>query len=264
MVESPQGFPSASVWDRAFLHRAIVISCVAHALVMVVASVRSGGWSMHPRRRVVVPKSFSLVYADDKDDARSRWSPEVVRRMLTRHIIIPGPSASSHASAGGAGGQKAHPATQERLNRLLDLAASSGAVGGSRGAASAGTTFGHDADGMVDLTDVAAAAQGDPVRLAYFSAIREQVQQTADTQAWAAEHAQGGGLVYVRFGINETGRIHSAAILQDRSRAAAPLCHTAVRLVTASDPFPPFPPSFEDSNLTVLLPIEFVAESSSL
>ena len=41
-----------------------------------------------------------------------------------------------------------------------------------------------DRASIVDLTNLVDAARGDPVLLSYFSAIREQIQRTANAQAW--------------------------------------------------------------------------------
>lgn len=235
-----------SVWDRPFLFLAVSISCIVHALIVGISALRGEGAFLRVGRTPAPTTPFKLVYQDDADDARSRWTAHTAQR-LTRHIVIPGPSGLASRTLGGGG-----------LDRMADVVSTAGFGGATGGAAGADALMAHGMGASIDLTDVMAAAQGDPVRLAYFLAIREQVQRTADAQDWAASRTPDGGLAYVQFVIDRTGRIHAPAILPGRSQASVPLCNTAVQLVSASNPFPPFPPSFEESRLTVLLPIEFV------
>jgi len=110
---------------------------------------------------------------------------------------------------------------------------------------------------VVDLGNVADAAQGNPVLLSYFVAIRDQIQRTANRQTWMAN---GGaeGLVYVSFVLSSTGQIQSVASLQDRSIASSTLQEMAVRIVKSAGPFAPFPPSVSESTKTVVIPLEFL------
>ena len=110
---------------------------------------------------------------------------------------------------------------------------------------------------VVDLTNLADAARGDPVLLSYFSAIREQIQQTANHQAWLTGSV-GEGLVYVSFVLTSTGAVQEAAIVSDRSVPVDPLRDTALRIVKTAAPFPPFPPSMVERNKTIVVPLEFL------
>lgn len=114
---------------------------------------------------------------------------------------------------------------------------------------------------VVDLTNLVEAAQGNPVLLSYFSAIREQIQTTANRQAWQS----GGtaqGLVYVSFGLSATGQVSSASVLSDRSTPSRFLQDVALNIIKASSPFPVFPPSFSASSRTIVVPLEFLVGSS--
>jgi len=113
---------------------------------------------------------------------------------------------------------------------------------------------------IVDLTNLVDAARGDPVLLSYFSAIREQIQRTANDQAWLAGETDQG-LVYVSFLLTESGGLKDLAIVGERSARARPLWDAALRIIRSSAPFPPFPPSMADSSKTIIVPLEFLVDS---
>ena len=110
---------------------------------------------------------------------------------------------------------------------------------------------------VVDLTNLVDAARGNPVLLSYFSAIREQIQQTANRQAWLTGTSTEG-LVYVTFVLSATGAIREAQVVVDRSSGAAALREIALQIVTTAAPFPPFPPSVTEATKTVVVPLEFL------
>jgi len=117
------------------------------------------------------------------------------------------------------------------------------------------TTLGHSS--LVDLTNLAEAAHGDPVLLSYFSAIREQIQHTANRRGWVAEEA-AKGLVYVSFVLTSNGAIRNVSVMGDRSVSSATLQGIALRIVEAAAPFPPFPPSMTEPRKTIVVPLEFL------
>ena len=114
----------------------------------------------------------------------------------------------------------------------------------------------------VDLTNIAAAAQGDPVLLSYFGTIREQIQRIADSKEWAADGSLRAGIVYVGFVMGRDGILQSAAVVPERSSASTQLCQVALQIIRASSPFLPFPPSFKESSKTIIIPIQFAFGSS--
>jgi TonB family protein len=118
-----------------------------------------------------------------------------------------------------------------------------------------------DRASMVDLTNLVEAARGDPVLLSYFSAIREQIQQTANRRAWSLEEEAGYGLVYVSFMLSSTGDVQRVAVVADRSIPSQALRDIAVRIVKTAAPFPPFPPSMVDPQKTIVVPLEFLSGS---
>lgn len=240
----PHGSPPRSVWDRSFLLLAVGLSCTGHALLLGICSLRLTAQV----RRLAPAAPFKLVYEDAAERQPRSVAAEALRRSTGR-ITIPAPGALT-SQALDRGTKWKWPGSRS----ILD---SGGERAGSASEASA--SFGSGRDGTIDLTDVTAAAQGDPVRLTYFSAIREQVQRTADSRDWVAGQAPAGGLVYVQVVIDRTGQADAITVLPDRSRASPTLSETAARLVTAAAPFPPFPPAFHEPRLTVLLPIEFVS-----
>jgi TonB family protein len=110
---------------------------------------------------------------------------------------------------------------------------------------------------IVDLGNVADAAQGDPVLLSYFIAIRDQIQRAANRQTWSAQGA-GHGLVYVTFLLSANGSIQSAQSVRDRSVALPTLQAMAVTIVKSAGPFAPFPPSVPGGSKTIVIPLEFL------
>lgn len=110
---------------------------------------------------------------------------------------------------------------------------------------------------VVDLTNLVEASRGDPVLLSYFSAIREQIQQTANRRVWLTGE-RSEGLVYVSFLLNSSGSIQDAEIVGSRSVAVESLHGVALRIVKAASPFPPFPPSMTEASKTVVVPLEFL------
>ena len=113
---------------------------------------------------------------------------------------------------------------------------------------------------VVDLTNLVEAARGDPVMLSYFSAIREQIQRTANHRTWLTGEEREG-LVYVSFVLTSTGAIQEASIVSSRSADSSSLRDVAVQIVKASSPFPPFPPSMGEPNKTIVVPLEFLLGS---
>ncbi len=132
-----------------------------------------------------------------------------------------------------------------------------GGSGSAREGSAAASPFVATRSSIIDLTNVTEAAQGDPVLLSYFSAIREQIQQVANQQTWSAVDANEG-LIYVCFELNARGIIREISVEEQRSAPSESLRMAAMRIVQAAAPFPPFPPSFDASSKTIMVPLEFV------
>lgn len=134
---------------------------------------------------------------------------------------------------------------------------SGGRPGGGSGAAGAlaGGPLGRTP--VVDLTNLVDAAQGDPVLLSYFGAIREQIQRTADRQKWAIGRSPGG-VVYISFTLTSDGKIGPTTILDTRSAPSVSLQAVALGIIQAAAPFPPFPPSMAEPSKTIVVPLEFL------
>lgn len=118
-----------------------------------------------------------------------------------------------------------------------------------------------DMSSVVDLTNLVEAARGDPVLLSYFSAIREQIQRAANTQAAWLTGDQGQGLVYVSFVLSSSGGVDTISVVSSRSVRAQPLWDAALGIVKTAAPFPPFPPSMADAQKTIVVPLEFLVGS---
>ena len=117
-----------------------------------------------------------------------------------------------------------------------------------------------DRASVIDLTNLVDAARGDPVLLSYFSAIREQIQRTANTHAWVSGQSDQG-LVFVTFVLASSGTVQGIQIVSDRSAPSPTLQDVALRIVRAASPFPPFPPSIPEPNKTIVVPLEFLLGS---
>ena len=115
---------------------------------------------------------------------------------------------------------------------------------------------------VVDLTNIEEAAQGNPVLLSYFSAIREQIQRAAAQRDWLGPGSTKG-LVYVSFVLSADGQIHGLNVISERSVASPILRDIAVRIVHSAGRFPPFPPSMAQSSTTVVVPLEFLSAASN-
>ena len=113
---------------------------------------------------------------------------------------------------------------------------------------------------FVDLTNLTEASGGDPVLLTYFSAIREQIQRSANRRTWLTGEEKEG-LVYVSFVLTAGGSAQKAAVLVDRSVASSTLQDTALRILQDAAPFPPFPPSMGEPSKTIVVPLEFLLGS---
>lgn len=131
-------------------------------------------------------------------------------------------------------------------------------IGGPGGAGGAiATSFVPARSTVVDLTNLVAAAGGNPVLLSYFSVIREQIQQAANRQPWTpGESAQG--MVMVSFLLTASGAIQGAAVVPEKSAPSEALRNIAVQIVRTAAPFPPFPPSIPESSKQIVVPLEFL------
>lgn len=112
----------------------------------------------------------------------------------------------------------------------------------------------------VDLANLAEAAQGDPILLSYFSAIREQIQRTANRRDWMTAEGRDG-LVYITFVLASSGHIQDVSVVSDRSTPSPGLRNIALQIVKTAAPFPAFPPSIEDATKTIIVPLEFLLGS---
>jgi len=198
-------------------------------LLLLAGQFVSWGWLAVARERLPINVTYDYEIAMQE----LRQLQEELARATRDTLTAPGPSASTH---------QAHIRIPERpllaTTRSLPEA-----------------TMGPSA--FVDLTDLAEAAHGDPVLLSYFSAIREQIQHTANRRAWVTEEATKG-LVYVSFVLSANGAIHQTAVLADRSVPSTTLQDIALRIVEAAAPFPPFSPSMTESRKTIVVPLEFL------
>jgi len=113
---------------------------------------------------------------------------------------------------------------------------------------------------FVDLANLTEASGGDPVRLAYFSAIRDQIERSARRRTWVTGEEKEG-MVYVVFVLHPGGSLQKLAVLKERSVDSPTLQDTALQILEAAAPFPPFPPSIREASQTIVVPLEFLLGS---
>ena len=230
--------------DHAFL-LALGLSLAGHAVLL--------GTQMMTAGRIWFSSSTNptkLVYEHETPREQGAWSRSAGRIQVAP---LPGPAhvpAPEALSGGLSQGTVAWG--------IVDAAAHSAVADGpGQGWASVELPTGGAWSAAIDLTNLTAAAHGDPVLYSYFSAMRERIQHTANARSWLPKDESGAGTVSVGFVVDRAGAIQTATVLVDRSVSSAALQETALRLVKASGPFLPFPPSFEQSALAIVVPIEF-------
>lgn len=236
--------------DR-LLYVALGCSLFGHALILTAWLISS--------RRIALPHPrgpAKLTYEPESSRAKTRLS----EALIPGRANVGGRSGSAYlptaeavaGSRGGALGSTLETASTIRIANSFGPSALSVALpqSGAWGEA-------------IDLTNLGAVSQGDPILYTYFSAMREQIQRTANTQMWLPAVA-APGTVYIGFIVNRTGGIQSVEVVPDRSANSAVLQDAAQRIIKAASPFLPFPPSCQDAAKAIVVPIEFSVGTSSL
>lgn len=262
MTRTPAPPPASSQGesrlDRLF-SLMLIISLAGHAMVLA-AQLISLGWN----RWATTPRHpAKLIYEQETAKDESQWAAEELHRVETRLREPHEPSRQlfqgSQTDGGAAGSGGGLPAIAPGSWTVIPQVGGDASTHPLTAVSASGS---HAWSGAVDLTNVVEAAQGNPVLLSYFSAIREQIQRIANTQEWLPQGTSTEGVIYVGFVISRTGHIQSSSIVADRSAAYPLLRSAALRIIRSASPFPPFPPSFEESSKTIMVPIEFVRGSS--
>ena len=242
----------ASHVDRLFMIT-LSISLAGHAVIFG-AQLMHPGWVRLPSP----PTPLKLVYEQDARQEATQWTREELRRAQERLKNLPDPSSTPLHEGVGASRQweeQVQGALASGLSNLepqIRVGDSAGVYAPSMSIAESGAWA-----SAIDLTNVTAAAQGNPVLLSYFGAIRERIQRTANERAWLPSGEVKGGVIYVGFSIGRSGEIDSIAVVPDRSVDSPLLRQTALHIIESSSPFLPFPPSLQESSKTVVVPIEF-------
>ena len=238
--------PEASA-DRLFLVT-IGLSLVGHVAVFG-AQLATGGWTEWSQPKTPV----KLIYEPETEE-RSRWAATAdPDRIQVRFQDAPEPTRIAATATLGAGDR---PATMDMLppDFVPQATTGEGVGGGELLSVAAGS--GETWSAAVDLTNLAVASQGNPILYSYFGAIREQIQRTANAQAWF-QGEQAGGVIYVGFVIDRNGVLERASVVSGRSVESPGLRDVAVRIIEASSPFLPFPPSFQETTKAIVVPVEF-------
>lgn len=227
------------------------VSILGHVLV-VGMSLSLFGWT----GLFSASRPFRLVYEQEQPREESHWSQEEIPRVQDSLKELPGPSGSPLQGSGMDGHQLEGVFLEAMQSQLADLLQIT--IGGSRKAAATNLSDNSGAwASAADLTNVTAAAQGNPVLLSYFGAIREQIQETANAGRWLSRPVSDSGVVYVGFVVTRTGAIRAVSVVPERSISSLVLQEVAVRIIQSSSPFLPFPPSFKESSKAIVVPVEF-------
>lgn len=234
------------------LTKMLIVSLLGHVTFLAVQSLLPERWGSREIRR-----PLKLV----QDSRAVREAPEqgaelggMVHARLTNLPNAPSPGAVGSALAESFQARSLSSGPEGQLT-------TEGPVAWDRSASDFSVAAYHGLwTTAIDLTNISLAAQGNPVLLSYFGAIRAQIQHTANQRTWVAQSTQRGGVVYVGLVIGSTGAIQSASVISDRSSEAVDLQAAALEIVRSSSPFPPLPPSTAASSkvMVVTVPIEFV------
>ena len=243
----PSHAKAGSAPDRA-LALMVCVSLMSHAVAIVVLFILFHRQASDLRNEPQRPAR--LVY--EAEPSREPSIAERVHQIARSHTFLPS------SASGGVGAMPSPQMVNEMVRvRIGTFSASVVGAPGAVGEATGGNRW----VSAIDLTNIVAAAQGNPVLLSYFGAIREQIQQVASGQAWLPTGEHAGGVACVGFTLNREGVVQSVSIVSNRSTPSPLLRDAALRIVQSAGPFPPFPPSFHESSKTVIVPLEFVVGS---
>ena len=230
---------SALDWQDRLLLTAIGVSCAGHVAV-IGGQLLLSHWGLFGS----AARPAKLIYDRELIDTASSWTREEAVRPQQVQLTV---------GVGTAGGFEQGRDPVAGMSRPEVPMNFEGGLGGLARAWGGSDTW----SAAIDLTDITAAAQGDPILLTYFGALREQIQRTAKTKAWVPPGELAAGTAYIGFVISRNGRLQSAAVVAERSTASPQLERIALQIVQAAGPFLPFPPSFEDASKAIIVPIEF-------
>lgn len=218
--------------DRAFV---IAFSCsLAAHLLLLGANFVHPSWKRHERMRRALMQVVYEHQAAEREVERLRRQIEQAKQSAA---AAPRPS-----QPGGAARIRIadRPAVMPEGMTSAEMVAARG--------------------NLIDLTNLVEAVQGDPVLLSYFGAVREQIQREASENQWSLEVPEQG-VVYISFLLSPKGAIDRVEVVSGRSALSRILQDAALKIVSASAPFPAFPPSMGTASKTVIVPLEFLIGS---
>ena len=237
--------------DRSFTI-AMTVSLIGHALI-----IGAQGLTLLRLPPAGSARPTTVIY-DMQPAARRAPAPIEPSSRLLDHATHVGRLGGAQTGASAGEERRLTEAFQQRFSNALQSAMESSGRGGASAPAASGSGAWA---GAIDLTNLESAAHGNPVRLSYFGAVRQQIQRAANRGGWLAQTSTGEGTVYVGVVLDRSGQIRSSAVLPDRTKGDAQLQEAALTIIQSSGPFPSFPPSFSESSLSLIIPIEFVRGS---
>ena len=226
------------------------VSLAGHVAAIAVFLLTSGwkGWG-----RTAGP--VKIVYESEGPADQVPWTHEVARIQVGLRQAPPPTAALPEQSLGQ--GYNPGPLGPDISQLSVESEAGSGGLVMWGEAGSAEGDPGSSWSSAIDLNDLTGMFQSNPVLYSYFSSIRERIQAAANQHAWQPMNPSASGIVYVGFVLSRDGSVESTDVVQDRSTASPALRDVALRIVAASGPFLPFPPSFPESSKAIVVPIEF-------
>ena len=241
---------------------ALTVSLTVHLAVLL---VRIGG--IHLQKPVELPDRLQVVY----DRSATTAEASVPQRTVAQLPESPPRSSATATPTSqirvpdrpptGLPGLRPGSGTEGALSGRAPGGVGAGGLAAGRTVPQAEFGLGSTPSPVIDLTNLVAAAKGDPVLLSYFSVIREKIQRTANEKTWTSGNVPAQGIVYMSFVLQPNGQVRSEAVLSDRSVSSKPLQDIALSIIKSAGPFPPFPPSMAEPFKTVVVPLEFLAGS---
>ena len=110
---------------------------------------------------------------------------------------------------------------------------------------------------FVDLSNLTEDLGREPAYLEYFRLIRERIRYYAQQDA---RQVNRSGDVFVRFVLSSAGRLQSAELDAGRSVHDIALERFSLDSVRHAAPFPPFPPTFHQPQITFRIIIQYEAD----
>ncbi len=244
----------------------LAVSVIGHVALLALRWVSLPKWQLHDQ-----PTDLRVVYEQPSATLELQALQERIQQATKSTSALPGVAAPTPQIRIPDRPMLGVPSARLGLAGLSEATAPSPGSSGSSGApgvegygaGTAGQGAGAGRSLVIDLTNLAEAAQGDPVLLSYFGVIRDQIQRAANRNTWMTGTQKDQGIVFLSFVLTRKGRIDSVEVVPDRSVPSTTLHDIGITIIKSAGPFPPFPPSLSEPAKTVVVPLEFLWGTAS-